>query len=191
MSHAMPGLYAFGASVCRRVRVLWHDTRGVAATEFAMLLPLMVALYLGCVEVSQAVAIDRKVSLTARAVADLVSQSTSINNAEMQNILDASATVMSPYNPGTVEVVVSFIKLDANKNATVDWSDARNGTARPKNQAVTIPSGIAIPNSTIILAEVKYPYKPIIGYVITGTLNLTEKTFMQPRVQDTINRSAT
>jgi hypothetical protein len=38
---------------------------------------------------------------------------------------------------------------------------------------------------------VKYPYKPTIGYVITGTLNLTEKTYMQPRVQSTITRLAT
>ncbi|HEY0440842.1 MAG TPA: TadE/TadG family type IV pilus assembly protein [Xanthobacteraceae bacterium] len=187
----MPRLSLMAASIRRRLRALRHDTRGVAATEFAMLLPLMVTLYLGCVEVSQAVAIDRKVSLTARAVADLVSQSSSITNLEMLNILDATAAVVSPYNAATVEVVVSFIKLDANKSATVVWSDAKNATARPKDQTVTIPSGIAIPNSTIILSEVKYPYKPTIGYVITGTLNLTEKTYMQPRVQSTITRLAT
>ena len=50
----------------RPVRRLLRDKRGISAVEFAMLLPLMVTLYLGGVEVSQAVAIDRKVTLIAR-----------------------------------------------------------------------------------------------------------------------------
>ena len=50
----------------RRIGALRGDQRGVSAVEFALLLPLMIALYLGCVEVSQGVAVDRKVTLTAR-----------------------------------------------------------------------------------------------------------------------------
>src|SRR4051812_50200427 len=38
----------------RPVRQLLRDKRGISAVEFAMLLPLMVTLYLGGVEVSQA-----------------------------------------------------------------------------------------------------------------------------------------
>ena len=49
----------------RPIRRLLRDKRGISAVEFAMLLPLMVTLYLGGVEVSQAVAIDRKVTLVA------------------------------------------------------------------------------------------------------------------------------
>ena len=39
----------------RPIRRLLRDKRGISAVEFAMLLPLMVTLYLGGVEVSQAV----------------------------------------------------------------------------------------------------------------------------------------
>ena len=44
---------------------LCRDRRGVSAVEFAMVAPLMIALYLGCVEISDGVAVDRKVTLTA------------------------------------------------------------------------------------------------------------------------------
>lgn len=74
----------------RRLLALARNQRGVAAVEFAMLLPLMITLYIGAVEISQMVSIDRKVSLTARAVADLVAQSTTITGAEMTNILNAA-----------------------------------------------------------------------------------------------------
>ena len=51
-----------------------------------MLLPLMLTLYLGGVEVSQGISVDRKVTLTARTVADLASQVSSINNTGMTDI---------------------------------------------------------------------------------------------------------
>ena len=55
-------------SIERRVRGLASDERGVSAVEFAMLLPLMLTLYLGAVEVSQGVGADRKATLTARTI---------------------------------------------------------------------------------------------------------------------------
>ncbi len=85
-------------SLSRYLIRLGRDQRGVSAVEFAMLLPLMITLYLGVVEISQAVGIDRKVTLTTRTVADLASQVTSINNADMTNLLGASASVIAPYD---------------------------------------------------------------------------------------------
>ena len=56
-----------------------------------MLLPLMITLYLGSVEISQGVGIDRKVTLTSRTVADLASQVSSISNSDMTNMLNAAS----------------------------------------------------------------------------------------------------
>ena len=60
-------------SIERRLWRLIGDERGVSAVEFALLLPLMLTLYLGAVEVSQGIRADRKVTLTARTIVDLVS----------------------------------------------------------------------------------------------------------------------
>src|SRR6266566_3898877 len=79
-----------------------RDRRGVSAVEFAMLLPLMVTLYLGAVEVSQGVATDRKVTLTTRTMADLASRVTSINNADMTSMLNATSSVIAPYDESKV-----------------------------------------------------------------------------------------
>src|SRR6267154_5564102 len=107
-----------------------RDRRGVSAVEFAMLLPLMVTLYLGAVEISQGVGIDRKVTLTTRTVADLASQVSSINNADMTNLLNASASVILPYDTTKLKVTVSEITIDSNGTAKIVWSDTLNGTKR-------------------------------------------------------------
>lgn len=172
----------------RQIARLARDKRGVSAVEFAMLLPLMLTLYLGGVEVSQGVSVDRKVTMTARAVADLAAQSTSINNTEMTNILDAATAVASPYPVSLLKVIVSSVQIDAQGNAKILWSDARNTTARAVNQVVAIPQALAIPNSTLIWGEVSYSYTPTIGYVVTGTLNLQDHIYMRPRLSTSVTR---
>ena len=54
------------------------DKRALAATEFAVIVPLMLVMFFGTVEFSSAVAIDRKVTLIARTLSDLTSQSTKL-----------------------------------------------------------------------------------------------------------------
>jgi Flp pilus assembly protein TadG len=173
-----------------RMRRLARDERGVSAVEFAMLLPLMLTLYLGAVEISQGIAADRKVTLTARTVADLVSQTTSINNAEMLNSLNASSAVMAPYPVGNLKVTVTSVKIDAQGKATVDWSDSFNGTPRAKGSSVTVPTALNVPNSWLVWSEVQYAYTPTIGYVISGTLTLKDQIYMRPRLSDSVNRVA-
>jgi Flp pilus assembly protein TadG len=172
------------------LRGFGRDERGVSAVEFAMLLPLMVTLYLGGVEVSQGIAVDRKVTLTARSVADLVSQVASINNAGMTNVLNAASAVFAPYDVANAKVTVSLISIDSNKKATITWSDTLNGTKRAVGSVVTLPDALSIANTSLVWGEVTYNYQPTIGYVVTGSLTLKDQIYMRPRVSDTIGRTA-
>jgi Flp pilus assembly protein TadG len=174
----------------RRLRRLAGDERGVSAVEFAMLLPLMLALYLGAVEISQGIGADRKVTLTARTIADLVSQVPSINNADMSNSLNAAAAVMAPFPTTSLKVTVSSVTIDANGKATIAWSDSLNGTKRAVGSTVTLPAALNVPNSSLIWSEVEYSYKPTIGYIVSGTLALKDQIFMRPRLSDKVERTA-
>ncbi len=156
------------------------DRRGVSAVEFALVAPLMIGLYLGCVEVSDGVSADRKVSLTAAALANLTAQVSTVSSAEMTNILDASTAIIAPYAASKLKITVTCINIDNNKNATAKWSATRNGTT--KSGSITIPSALAVANTQLILAEASYAYTPTVGYTMTGTLNLTDKMYMSPRV---------
>ena len=103
------------------------DRRGVSAVEFALLAPLMISLYLGSVEVSDGVIADRKVTLTAAALANLTAQVATISTSDMTNILDASSAIIAPYSAGNLKMTVTCVNIDANKKATVKWSVTRNG----------------------------------------------------------------
>jgi Flp pilus assembly protein TadG len=170
-----------------------RDERGVAAVEFAMLLPLMLTLYIGAVEVSQMVAADRKVTLAARTVADLAAQATTINTTDMDNILKAASAVMYPFPDAKVKMVLSQVKIDGEGKATIAWSKHYHSAARPVNQEVTIPTALKTPNTYLIWGEAEFEYLPIIGgaptdmfWKFTGAKTLTDNIFMRPRLSEQV-----
>jgi Flp pilus assembly protein TadG len=157
-----------------------RDQRGVSAVEFALLAPVMIGLYLGCVEISEGVAADRKVSLVSAALANLTAQVSTISASDMTNILDASSAIIQPYSASLLKLTVTCLKIDANKNVTVKWSVTRNGTAN--TGSMTMPSALAVANSYLILSQASYAYTPTVGYTITGTLTLSDQMYMSPRI---------
>lgn len=180
------GLFAAVMMLRRRLSALACDQRGVSAVEFALVLPLMVTLYLGGVEVSQGLTIDRKVTLVARTVADLAAQTDQISSTQMTDILAAATTVLTPFPASSLNVTVSQVAVDANGNATISWSQSNTGAGRAAGSTVALPSALATPNTYLIWGEASYAYKPVIGYVISGTLTLSDQIYMRPRLSDSV-----
>ena len=166
--------------MAKAFRRFTRDRRGVSAVEFALLAPVMVGLYLGCAEVSAGVSVDRKVSLTAAALANLTSQVTTISSTDMTNILDASTAIIAPYAAANLKMTVSCLSIDATQKVTVKWSVTRGGAV--ESGTLTIPSALAVANSQLIYSEVSYAYTPTVGYTITGTLTLSDHMYMSPRI---------
>jgi Flp pilus assembly protein TadG len=144
------------------------------------------------VEITDGIAADRKVTLTAGALANLTSQSQTITVDGMTNILNASAAIIKPYSVGNLAATITCLKIDAEGNAKVKWSATLNGTARTAGASVTLPSAaLAVPNSYLVWSEVSYNYTPVVGYTITGSLSLSDQMFMSPRVSPPVYDSKT
>ncbi|MFX5587274.1 TadE/TadG family type IV pilus assembly protein, partial [Acinetobacter baumannii] len=69
----------------------------MSAIEFGLVVTLMVPLLFGLAETTQALQFNRKVSIAARALADLASQTATIADADMKNIKDAASDVLAPF----------------------------------------------------------------------------------------------
>jgi Flp pilus assembly protein TadG len=187
MGRAMTTATTLARRLARPLAHFVRERRGLAAVEFAMLLPMLMTLFLGTAEVTTGVAIQRKVTLTARTVADLASQYTSITAADMTNILNASSDVIAPYSATTLKSVVSELSIDGQGQATVVWSSTLNGTALTVGQTVNVPSALAVPNSYLLLGQASYSYNPTYGYVVTGTLTLSDGVYMRPRQSSSVS----
>jgi Flp pilus assembly protein TadG len=163
-----------------------RDLSGVAATEFAVVVPLMLVLFFGVVEFSSGVAVDRKVTIVARTLSDLVSQNLSVTDTQFTNYFNAGTQVMSqyalpPYSASTLHSTISELYVDPNSHsAKVQWS--KGYAVRSTGSGVTIPTALKVDGTYLIFSEVSYLYTPTVGYVMaTGGVNLSDVSYTRPR----------
>jgi len=161
---------------------LFECRRGIAAVEFAMVLPLMVLMYLGATELTFALNTDRKLTSLSRTLADLTSRTDTVSGDEMTAIFDASLAVTAPYRSDEVKMVVSSITITDTGQKGPDgkpvlqgqvcWSSARGpgATALRKGTPVPVPEGYGTQNSSFVLADVEMPYKAMFGAAVFKTI---------------------
>jgi Flp pilus assembly protein TadG len=194
-------LAARARSFVRRYR---GDKRGVAAIEFAMIVPIMFFMFVGTVELSQAITVDRRVTQVASSTADLVARKeTSISQTEISDILRIGGYIVAPYAQSPLQVIlrnVSSSSTDANKTKQ-SWQCTFSGLGKNPtpvctcmNETYPLPANLVGTNDSVVVAEVTYTYTPLIfDYFLKralpnssagpGTYTLSEKIFMKPRGQ--------
>jgi len=162
---------------------------GLAAIEFAMLAPVMVALFLGSIELCDALNCQQKVTGMASTAADLIAQETTISNTDMSNVFSAVNSIVYPYPAGSIQIVISSLTYKTATTGTVAWSSAQNATARTVTSVVTVPTGVISSGGSVILAEVTYPYTSPVSDYITGTINMSQMFYARPRRSATVART--
>lgn len=172
--------------LCRRGNAFSADRHGTSAVEFALLLPLMLTMYFGSIEVTDGISADRQVTLVAGTVADIAAQYQSVTATDVSNILAAASAVLAPFSVANAQVTLSSVQIDANGNAKVDWSASLHGTQRTGTVTNVIPAALRVANTSVIWGEATYAYKPVIGWMVTGTINMYNQIFMRPRLSSCV-----
>jgi len=168
------------------LRALGRDIRGVSAVEFALVLPFLVLIYLGGYQLSDAIAAQRKVTTTTRAIADLTSRYTTVTDNDLDTVLNASRQIMAPYSTSNASLTISQVSIDADGVGTVDWSRPLHGTALEVGSTFDVPTEIRQPNTSILVASMTYLYVPVVAGNLLGTIPMHEQIIMSPRASNSI-----
>jgi Flp pilus assembly protein TadG len=181
-------------SARRSARDLARDRSAIAATEFAVIVPIMLVMFFGTVEFSSAVAVDRKVTLVARTLSDLTSQAlNSVTDNYLQNVFTASIAITTPYSATPTKAQISEIYVDSTKVAKIQWSKAATissaatqatlaTSTHNAGDIVTIPTALQVPQTYLIFSEVSYLYTPTVGYVMgSAGVTLSDVAYTRPR----------
>ncbi|MET0309064.1 MAG: TadE/TadG family type IV pilus assembly protein [Sphingomonas sp.] len=167
---------------------LARDIRAVSATEFAIVLPFLVILYLGGYQLSDAISAYRKVSTATRTVADLTSQFSSVSDSDLDTVLAASQQVMTPYKVANAQLTVSQIVVSDKGVVTVDWSRGLNTTALKAGDPYTLPASIKQNSTSLIVATIRYNYVPLVAPELIGTIPMRDDIIMSPRGGDSVKK---
>ena len=176
---------------------LARDRSGIAATEFAMIVPIMLVLFFGVVEITNGFSAYRSIRLMAHTNSDLTSQSLSVQDTDLANFFAASTGVLYPFVTSSTDpnLKMSIVELWVNAalQARVQWAKNSDGSPTPAPGTVmNIPLSIAVPNTYVIYSNVKYNYVPVIGYVMNKAgVNLGDFAYTRPRLSQCVLYSPT
>ncbi|MEM6625485.1 MAG: TadE/TadG family type IV pilus assembly protein [Pseudomonadota bacterium] len=181
-------LYAmqnFARTAKTEIKAFFVDNKAVAVIEFALLLPFMAILYLGSIEISFLIAIDRRVTATSSTIGDLVARADVIDLEDAENIFKVSDSLFSPYDPTPAEVRVTSI-VDDGGTAKVEWSQAQNTAPYPAGSSITVDAGVLPAGGSVIYAEVSYRYTQGFGYLLQNGSEIKDDFYLRPRKNDKV-----
>jgi Flp pilus assembly protein TadG len=168
------------------LRRLRADNRGVAAIEFALVVPVVIVVYVVGFEVTEAATVYRKVTDTTVQLANVTAQYTSMTDTDTANVMNASAQIMSPYPTANLSIVLSEVTTNANGVGKVTWSETLQGVRLAAKTKVTMPAGFQTANTSYILVQTSYSYQPTIGAAFVGAIPIKNQIFMLPRSSTSI-----
>ncbi len=168
------------------LRNLWRKRGGTAAVEFAFALPVLIVMFLGVFEVSQALIIYMKVIDVADTVSDLVAQQKQIAGGDIDNYYIAGQLVMTPSAGSGLGLAIASVVFDPNTgNPSVAWHVEEGGAAQMPDAAAAA-NGLGSKGDSVIVAQATYTYKSTIGYVLPQGITMSARVFSRPRVVFTI-----
>lgn len=185
---------AFFQALAGRLRALGRCNAGVALVEFAIALPVLFLMYAGTFVLADELSCSRKVTVTARSVADLTSRYASLTPSSLSTIMATSTQIMSPYANGTTNVRVSELLVTSPTTATVVWSQTQTNATMSQGltngSVYVLPTSMAATGTYLILGEVTYTYQPPLNFGSSTAINLYDRSFMSPRISNAIPLSS-
>jgi Flp pilus assembly protein TadG len=177
---------------------LKRDRSGIAAVEFALVLPILLTIWLGMEQFGEYASADARTLMAAQSVSDLISQlSTSDSNA-FSDIASAAGQIIinSPTIAPNITVSAVAVTFDSSNNPQVPnasnggWICPASGGPTVDSNYVQKAKGLGNAGQMAIIVNVQYIYKPAVtfnylGPVILNALGgqtLSEYAYSRPRL---------
>jgi len=181
-----------------KLRIFRREDRGLAAVEFALILPVLITMLFGMGELSLAVFARTDITQMASTVADLVAQEAAPSGDDLKNVYKAAYTILYPY-PNKPTIRITSINYDSTA-ADPNWTGKVSWTCTSPGGTGTIPGTVPKANNpypipkpsgatqamlstggSVLMVEVAYTYSSPTTKVVLGSYNYSDKFYTKPR----------
>lgn len=199
----------------RRAGQFATDTEGTALVEFAFMFPILVMVLFMIITLSHMMMIDRKVTITAQATADLIAQRQAVDDNDIEDARLAAVLMMQPFS-ANFDISVAHVPFDEDTGVpdmtdaaawralinTTDELDSGVVEAMADGTDVSAPTGVTTgpmgtPGDALIMLRMRYQYQSIfvgevrfLGINIPSNLTFTKFSYARPRLNRQITASS-
>jgi len=177
-------------------RAFKENRKGVAAVEFALVVPILLTLYIGTLELSMGLTVNKRIARVASTVADLVTQQEDVDKATLHGIMGVAESVMYPYTTTKPQITIVAVDVDEDhdKWGKVVWSRGMDNkgnftSGRTVGSDIRVPNRLRFDDSFLIYVTAGIKYKPVVAQ-FTGRdsngnptgIDIDEQYWLNPRL---------
>jgi TadE-like protein len=188
MSKWHRGVKSTAAELRSLAQKLIEDVRGVAAIEMAFIFPVMVILYVGLVDVTNLLMVNRRVTLTTSTLADLVTQTDStITMGDIDGVFESARAIFEPMSVDGISLNLwSFRMVDGSPELQWQYTNGVGCGSAPTGGAEM--ETLMDDGNDIVVGRVCYYHDAILGSLFSAsTFELEDELMLRPRKSTTLD----
>ncbi|WP_082475758.1 TadE/TadG family type IV pilus assembly protein [Rhizobium sp. Leaf341] len=182
---------------CRRLTTLLRGfvvrREGTSGVEFALVLPILLALLAGTADLGHALTVSRKMDEITATTGDMISQQGTWTKLDVDKLLAGASFIVQPYSVSALKITVAVEDIVPGGAAVVNWSAGFNTPplAAGSKSTVSVPANIQQAGVQVVLTRAQYtlttPVSAFFAY-FTGSsgYSFDRYFFNRPRASDTI-----
>jgi Flp pilus assembly protein TadG len=154
----------------------------IAATEFALLFPILLTLMFGVFDMGYGILAAQKTIRASQVTADLIARHKTVNESDIAEAVAGGKLALVPFDAASYGYDVISVEFDDNGQAKMPplWRET-GGTMSADDGFVNSLAGLGESGSGLIVVRVQYKYEPVFSGHLLGTMNFGEIAFMRPR----------
>ena len=169
----------------------WKCRRGIAATEFALLLPAIFTLFFGTLELADVMTTNRKVVVAVNTMVDLSAQAQTLTPTQIDQIIDGVESILEP---GASPLVIKLISVipDVDGDPVVHWSYDNTNSGNPPytdgDDFLGLDDDVVLnENGSLIAVEVDYQWTPrFAGHFVQNPFTFARNAVRWPRLSSRV-----
>ena len=162
-----------------------RDVRGVASIEMALIFPMILIVFVGLIDASNLMTANRRVTLTACTLGDLVTQAPGeIWSTDMDGFFSAAQSIMDPFPADSIIMEFYTFKKLGESAAELEWSYANSNQTCGAAPAADNPEMLKLmtEDNDVVVSRVCYNWEPVLGIILGFTTStIQDQIMLRPR----------
>ena len=155
--------------------VRWcHEEKAVAATEAAILFPVLMSLLMGVYDLGNGIVVNQKAVTASQIIADLVTRNQVVDMDLITDIQIAGRMAMEPFPTAPMGYDIASVEFDVTSNMTAN------------DAAVDSTDIIANAGEGVVVVTVAYTYRPFFAHFVVDQIDMQEVAFLRGRRSATV-----
>lgn len=185
-------------NITQALTTWWRDQRALAATEFALIFPILFMMMLATVELGNAIMANQKAILASQMMVDLITRSEAVTTAQLNETKAAGRLALTPFDTDSVGfdiISIRYLVDSADEGTEPDpeivWRDTDNmdGLEAEVEDIKDKVLPLALAGDGVVMVYVRFPYKSAFGSRFVGDLNMIEVSYARGRKNPVVVRS--